>query len=180
MSDNSLSWLGQPDGCYRIGRLGKPHGVKGEISFQVDDDVFDRLDSDFVILDVDGLPVPFFFEEYRFKSDDMVLAKFEGVDTEEAARRLTGCGVYFPREAADTDDQVSNAEIVGYSVIDAVSHETVGTIHRVDASTENVLLEVTTADGRLVLLPINEHLLDDVDKETRSVSLRIPEGLLDL
>lgn len=60
MSDNSLSWLGQPDGCYRIGRLGKPHGVKGEISFQVDDDVFDRLDSDFVILDVDGLPVPFF------------------------------------------------------------------------------------------------------------------------
>jgi len=88
--------------------------------------------------------------------------------------------VYFPREAADTDDQVSNAEIVGYSVIDAVSHETVGTIHRVDASTENVLLEVTTADGRSVLLPINEHLLDDVDKETRSVSLRIPEGLLDL
>ena len=26
---------------YRIGRIGKPHGVDGEVSFHFDDDVFD-------------------------------------------------------------------------------------------------------------------------------------------
>lgn len=35
------------DEVYRIGRLGKAHGVKGELTFQVEDDVFDRVGADF-------------------------------------------------------------------------------------------------------------------------------------
>ena len=30
---------------YKIGRLGKTHGVRGEISFLFDDDVFDRTNT---------------------------------------------------------------------------------------------------------------------------------------
>ena len=37
---------------YRIGQIGKPHGVKGELSFHFEDDVFDRTDADYLILDV--------------------------------------------------------------------------------------------------------------------------------
>ena len=66
---------------YRIGCLGKPHGVKGEIAFSFDDDVFDRQEADFMFVMIDGLLVPFFFEEYRFSSDVVALVKFEGVDT---------------------------------------------------------------------------------------------------
>ena len=72
---------------YRIGRLGKPHGVKGEISMQVDDDVFDRVDADFLVLMVDGILVPFYMEEYRFRTDTTALIKFEDVDTVEQDRR---------------------------------------------------------------------------------------------
>ena len=45
---------------YRIGQIGKPHGVKGELSFHFEDDVFDRTDADNLILEVDGILVPFF------------------------------------------------------------------------------------------------------------------------
>ena len=90
---------------YKIGKLGKAHGVKGEISFLFDDDVFDRTDADYLILDMDGILVPFFIEEYRFKTDDNALMKFEGIDTQERARELTGCEVYFPREMAEDDDE---------------------------------------------------------------------------
>ena len=86
---------------YKIGRLGKAHGVKGEISFQLDDDVFDRVDADYLVLDIDGILVPFFIEEYRFKTDSNALMKFEGIDTQERARELTGCDVYFPRELSE-------------------------------------------------------------------------------
>ena len=48
---------------YKIGRLGKAHGVKGEVSLQFDDDIFDRVDADYLVLDVDGILVPFFIEE---------------------------------------------------------------------------------------------------------------------
>ena len=68
---------------YKIGRLGKTHGVRGEISFLLDDDVFDRTDADYLILDIDGILVPFFIEEYRFKTDSNALMKFDGIDTQE-------------------------------------------------------------------------------------------------
>ena len=89
---------------YKIGKLGKTHGVSGEISFLLDDDVFDRTDADYLILDIDGILVPFFIDSYRFKTDSNALMKFDGIDTQERARELTGCDVYFPRVLFDDDD----------------------------------------------------------------------------
>ena len=60
------------DNVYKIGKLGKPHGVKGEITFAITDDVFDRVDADYLILDIDGILVPFYIEEYRFKNEDVI------------------------------------------------------------------------------------------------------------
>ena len=89
---------------YKIGRLGKPHGVKGEITFQFQDDVFDRVDADYLIIEVDGILVPFFIEEYRFRSDEVALLKLEDIDTQEAARQLTNSDVYFERRLSDEDE----------------------------------------------------------------------------
>ena len=33
---------------YKIGKIGKPHGVDGEVSFHFDDDIFDRVDADYL------------------------------------------------------------------------------------------------------------------------------------
>ena len=75
---------------YRIGRIGRPHGVKGEVTFRFDDDVFDRVDSDYLVLSVDGILVPFFIEEYRFKSGEVALVKFCDIDSQDRAAALTG------------------------------------------------------------------------------------------
>ena len=45
---------------YKIGRIGKPHGVNGELQMQFDDDVFDRVSADHLVLDIEGILVPFF------------------------------------------------------------------------------------------------------------------------
>ena len=38
----------RPDDIYKIGRLGKPHGVAGELTLMFSDDIFDRNDADFL------------------------------------------------------------------------------------------------------------------------------------
>ena len=53
----------------RIGTFNKPHGVKGELSFTFTDDIFDRVNCDYFICLLDGIFVPFFLEEYRFRSE---------------------------------------------------------------------------------------------------------------
>ena len=162
---------------YKIGRLGKTHGVRGEISFLFDDDVFDRTDSDYLILRVDGILVPFFIEEYRFKSDANAIVKFDGIDTQERARELTGCDVYFPRSLAEGDDgDISWSILVGFDILEAQSGKSVGRIAAIDDATMNILFELE--DGRLV--PASEDLITAIDQEARTITMHIPEGLLEL
>ena len=162
---------------YKIGRIGKPHGIKGELNFLFDDDVFDRVDADYLILEVDGILVPFFIEEYRWRSDGHVLLKLCDIDTQERARELTGCEVYFPHELADSDeDTISWAAIVGFDITDADSSRTIGRIAAVDDSTINILFELE--DGRLI--PASEDLITAIDQQARTITMRLPDGLLNL
>ena len=172
-------WEGPGGGSvYKIGVIGKAHGIKGELSIQIDDDIFDRVDAEYLVLKLDGIFVPFFMEEYRFKSDSVVLVKFEGVDTQERARELTGVEVYFPRELAEQDEnaELSYSALVGYTLIDNNSGKVVGTIAYVDEQTINIMFELD--DGKLI--PASEELIVDVDQQARTITLDIPEGILDL
>ena len=165
------------ENIYQIGRLGKTHGVRGEISFLFDNDVFDRVDADYLILKVDGIFVPFFIEEYRFKSDSNAIIKFEDIDTQERARELTGADVYFPRSLAENDDEnLSWPVLVGFDIIEASNGRTIGRIASVDDSTLNILFCLD--DGRLI--PASENLITAIDQQTRTLTMHIPEGLLDL
>lgn len=169
------------DDVYKIGKLGKPHGVKGEITFAITDDVFDRVDADYLVLDIDGILVPFFLEEYRFKNDDNVLVKFEDIDTQEQARLYTGCDVYFPRHLSDSDEEnMSWAEIIGFQLVDVSTGKVVGTIDHVDDSTINLLFEITTPDGKDVLIPASPQLIEGVDSAQRVIRMSLPDGILDL
>ena len=81
---------------YKIGLFNKPHGIHGELQFTFTDDIFDRVDCDYLICLLDGIFVPFFIEEYRFRSDSTALVKLEGIETAERARMFTNVEVYFP------------------------------------------------------------------------------------
>ena len=162
---------------YKIGRLGKTHGVRGEISFLLEDDVFDRTDADYIILDIDGILVPFFIEEYRFKTDNNALMKFDGIDTQERARELTGCDVYFPRDLTDSDEEdISWAELVGYSLIDSNTGKTIGEIAAIDDTTINILFELT--DGKLI--PASDELIQHLNTQQHQIEINLPEGILEL
>ena len=163
------------DDVYKIGRIGKPHGIGGEVTLRFTDDVFDRVDADYLVLMVDGIFVPFFIEEYRFRSEEVALVKFEDIDTMDRAAELTGCDVFFPRHLADIDNDVLTwSQIVGYDIVDVESGKVIGRIEAVDESTINVLLEL--ADGTLI--PAADEFIADIDHEARLLVMRLPDGLL--
>lgn len=162
---------------YKIGRLGKTHGVKGEVSFQFDDDIFDRVDADYLVLDIDGILVPFFMEEYRFRNDTVCLVKFCDIDTQQRAQELTGCDVYFPRTLAEeAEEQPSLSMLVGFNITDASNGKTIGRIAAIDDTTQNILFELE--DGTLI--PASDELIEDIDAEQQQIIMNIPEGLLAL
>lgn len=162
---------------YKIGRLGKSHGVKGEVSFQFDDDIFDRVDADYLVLDIDGILVPFFMEEYRFRSDTICLVKFKGIDTQQRAQELTGCDVFFPRSLAEEGDEMpSLSMLVGFEIISVPDGSAIGKIAAIDDSTANILFELE--DGTLI--PANDDLIEMIDADQQQIKMEIPQGLLAL
>ena len=162
---------------YKIGRLGKAHGVKGEVSFQFDDDIFDRVDADYLVLAIDGILVPFFMEEYRFRSDSVCLVKFCNVDTQQRAQELTGCDVFFPRALAEEGDEMpSLSMLVGFEIVNAANGKTIGRVAAIDDSTANILFEME--DG--MLIPANDDLIEVIDAEQQQIKMNIPQGLLEI
>ena len=162
---------------YKIGRLGKAHGVKGEVSFQFDDDIFDTTDADYLILEIDGILVPFFMEEYRFRNDSLALVKFCDVDTQQRASELTGCDVYFPRTLAEeSEGQLSLSSLVGFDIVEASNSKVVGKIAAIDDTTQNILFELE--DGTLI--PASDELIENIDVNKKEIIMNIPEGLLDI
>lgn len=163
---------------YKIGIINKPHGVKGEVSFTFTDDIFDRVDSDYLILNMDGILVPFFIEEYRFRSDNVALVKFEDVDTAEKARMFTNVEVFFPINMVEEQDEiVSYNYFIGFEVED-VNHGYLGKIIDVDDTTANVLFVIEKHDGNELLLPVHEEFINDINREKRIMTVQVPDGLL--
>ena len=162
---------------FKIGRLGKPYGIRGEISFQFDDDIFDRVESEYLILDMDGILVPFFIEEYRFRKSSVAALKFQHIDSQERAAELTGADVYFPRALAEEEDELPTLEmLVDFDIIDAETGKTIGSIASVDKQTVNILFELE--DGRLI--PANVNLIKKIDTDNETITMTLPEGLLSL
>lgn len=168
------------DDVFPIGQIVKPHGVSGEMSFNFTSDVFDTEDLPFIILEIQGILVPFFIEEYRFKSGSTGLIKLDGVESDEKARMFSGLTIFVQKKYLD---KVEDAEIeldyfVGFSLIDA-EKGLLGVISEVDQTTDNVLFVIPTKDDEL-LIPAGEEYIEEIDHDKKIISVRLPEGLLDL
>ena len=170
------------DDMMSIGRIGKPHGTRGEMTFFFTDDIFDRADADCLFLVVDGLPVPFFITEYRIRSGETALLTLDGVDTLDKARALTGCEVYVPKSLDDGSGSPADGDIPykNYTVVSAADGIAIGTIEAIDDTTANTLFEIALPDGRRKLIPAAAELIKDIDDSRKRIVITIADGVLDI
>ena len=170
----------RPEEVYCIGKFTRTHGVQGEMALSFTDDVFDRVDCPYLVCPMDGILVPFFIEEYRFKSDNVALIKFERIDTSEAASIFTNKEVYFPKSYAEQggDGEYSWQYFIGFAAEDG-EHGHLGTLVDVDESTINTLFVVERPDGESLFIPAQEIFVEDINHDEHIIMFNLPDGLLE-
>lgn len=164
----------------KIGHFAKPHGVKGEITLVSTVEVFDDVDDPYIVCEMEGIPVPFFIEEYRYRSNSSILLKIENMDSEEEVRTLVGKEVFYPKHRIKEESQKmsrSSDSIVGYMVSDERIGE-LGRIEAVDDSTLNILLQIAYK-GEELLVPLSEELVVSIDDTKQTIVMSLPEGLIE-
>lgn len=132
-----------------------------------------------VFLQIEGLPVPFFVEEWSVRSDSSLVVRFEEPDSDERAREFLGCTVYANLAIEEeSSGEPSLEDLLGYKVVDADAGF-VGVVTDVLYYGENVLFQVDK-DGKELLVPVHEDLIEGVDPEAKIIHAILPEGLLGL
>ena len=168
--------------CYKIGKITKAHGLKGEVNFMFTDDIWDRTENDYIICEIDGILVPFYLEEYRFRSDTTALVKFEHLDSADAVQFLVNCDVYFENKFIEEreDDDISLSYFIGFKMIDGDNGTIIGTITDIDDKTENWLFIVERPDGSEAMIPAHEEFIKEIKQDEKEMVMDLPIGLLDL
>lgn len=165
---------------FPIGQITRAHGLKGELSFTTTSSILDEVDVPFIVLEPEGLLVPFYLENVRMKTATTGLLKLERIDSEEQAREYVGLTIYLPNMFLDEmeDTEFETEYFVGFEIIEN-QKGSIGRITAVDDSTANALFVVETESGE-VLIPIADEFITEIDHDRKTISMKLPEGLLDL
>ncbi|MDU1903870.1 MAG: ribosome maturation factor RimM [Dysgonomonas sp.] len=167
------------DEVFKIGRFLKPHGIKGEIAFSFDNDIFDKVDCPYLICNIEGIFVPFFIKEYRFKGADTALITFEDITDNVQAKRFQGLDVYFSRKyyEEDEDADYSLDYFIGFVVVDKIKGD-IGRIIDIDDATINTLFLLNNEDGEEIIVPASEDFIVEIDVQNKVLHVELPEGLI--
>ena len=162
-----------------VGRIGRPHGVRGAVSIEVRTDEPDRrffVGAQLITDDGRQLTVT----STTWHSGRLLLT-FEGYDDRTAIEQLRNQLLSVDRpedELPEDPDEFYDSSLVDCQVLDDDA-TVIGVIQEVAHLPAQDVLVIRTVDDREVLLPFIEEFVPTIDLANKRVFITPPEGLLD-
>ena len=143
-----MSALTPPDGLLEVGRIGKPHGVRGDLFISLTSDVQSRhaVGATFTIVELAGRRT-LTIATVRPQQDRFVV-HFEGIDDRNDAEKLTNKFLY--AEPVESEEGLWVHQLIGSNVVD-IAGEAWGTCTGVLQNPAHDILEIE--GGLLVPAP---------------------------
>ncbi|WP_337060932.1 ribosome maturation factor RimM [Kineococcus sp. G2] len=163
---------------YVVARIGRPHGVRGEVTLELRTDAPDERFTPGAVLRTDP-PArgPLTVESARWHNGTLLVAFGEAADRSAVEElRNTLLLVDVEEDRAAEDDAWYPHQLRGLAAVTA-SGTALGTVADLVTGTAQDLLVVTGTDGREVLVPFVERLVPVVDVPGGRVVLDPPGGL---
>ena len=171
----------QPPDLRTVGRVGKPHGIRGEFAVYLESDDPDWLagQTSFQAQTPAGLQT-WRVTSARFHGAKLLLT-VDAVANRDQAEAFRGTPLLLPdalvRDHLSEPDYFLNSDLVGLLVVDGGSGETHGRVRDVFEMPAQNLLEIEREDGTTFLVPFTKPIIGEVN-DSRLV-VHLPEGLVD-
>ncbi|GAA4345149.1 ribosome maturation factor RimM [Angustibacter luteus] len=161
-----------------VGRIGRAHGLRGEVTVEVRTDVpEERFVPGAVFVTDPAAAGPLTLADVHEHSGTLLL-RFEQSTDRTSAEGLRGVMLLVSTPASDEDDAWYEDELVGLRVR-SPQGEDLGEVARLDTGGAQDLLVVRRADGPNVLVPFVHALVPEVDVPGGFVVVDPPGGLFD-
>ena len=168
------------DDCFYLGRIVKTHGIKGEVTICIDaDDPSAYSELKYFLMEVNHQFVPFFIDAIAFNGNKAFVS-VQDVKTVQQASEYVGRDVYLPMDVLPrlTGKQFYFHEIKGFVLIDEEKGE-LGVVADVIEYPMQSVIQVFK-DDKEILIPIHDDFIKKVDRKTRKLLVKAPEGLIDM
>lgn len=163
----------------QVARIGKPHGIRGEVTVQVfTDDPDGRFVPGEQFVTEPASAGPLTITSARWNKAILVLG-FAEVADRNRAEQLRGTQLFIDAEEAEDDGEGwYEHDLVGLkAMVDGVQ---VGTVSALVTGTAQDLLVIERPGTADLLVPFVEEIVPEIDLEAGIVLLTPPAGLLEL
>lgn len=165
-----------------VGRVVKPHGIRGEFSMRLHADsplLFDEIGSLFLSFGK-GRPKRYAIIKWR-RHKGMVLMLLEGIDDRDRAEKLRGADILVRTSdlPEPDEDEVYLYELEGLDV-EQEDGTPLGVLSGFIETPQQETWAITTPEGKELLLPAVSEFVLDIDLDNRRIVVELPEGLLDV
>lgn len=168
---------------FELGKILKTHALYGEVSVFLDVDYpedYEALQE--VWIEMEKKLQKFEVEGIRLlpNKPQKALLKLKSIDTIEQAQEIVGAKLFLPLSFLPQlgEKQFYFHEIIGFLVVDRFLGN-LAEIKDVYTTTQTTLL-VMLYQGKEVLIPINDEVILQVDRNEKKLHVALPEGLLDV
>ncbi|MFJ4228285.1 ribosome maturation factor RimM [Paenarthrobacter nicotinovorans] len=164
----------------QVARIGKPHGIRGEVTVQVLTDApAERFvaGTEFVVEPASAGPLT--VRSARWNKDILLLG-FEEIADRNAAEAIRGAKLFIETEELDDDGEEGwyEHELVGLQA--RVGAQTVGKVAALNTMPAQDLLVIESVDGKEILVPFVDEIVPEVNVEEGYILITPPAGLFEL
>ncbi len=164
-----------------IGRVTKPHGIRGEVRVKpFTESVGTICGLVQVYIRRSGREEKMIRIVEARTHKNVVLLKFEGIIDRQGAEDLAGAEILARREWLPDleEDEYYWADLIGLDVFDEQDRNLGKAVYIISAGADDIV--VLEKNGREILIPFREEIILEVDLEGGRLLVSPPEGLLDL
>ncbi|HEU4337509.1 MAG TPA: ribosome maturation factor RimM [Nocardioides sp.] len=168
-----------------VGRIGKPHGIRGEVTLDVRTDEPERRFAPGTTLraqapaGADRRPTSLTVTRARWHQSTLLVTFEELADRNaaEAARGTVLHATIAPDETPEDPEEFYDHQLVGLDVVD-LDGSPLGTVKALVHGSAQDLLTVRTPDGRDALVPFVTALVPEVDLDAGRIVVADRPGLV--
>ena len=163
-----------------LGRITRLHGFEGTVTIKLEKSFLENIpELEWVFLEIEGKPVPFFISISEYLGADILRLRFEGYETIEKASEFVGSRVYLTTGEGGINIKDDHRDLCGFKV-QLSDKSLVGTIIEVIKNPGQWLLNIKDGKGKEILIPLHEDFITDIDKRKKIIRMDLPEGLTDV
>lgn len=163
-----------------IGKVQRTHGVNGEVQVSWTNDFYPEdhnLESVFLL--IEGIPIPFFVKSIRSKGRDASLVKFDEIDSIDQASELVGLMIFAEVKGVEDEHELYLSDLVGYTIITNKGIK-LGEIVEFQDFSGNLVYQVVNSAGNEILIPAVPEFIIEIEEDSKTIIMELPEGIADL